>query len=269
MIDRVDDLSRTLRLERAARRIVCLVPSITETLFSLGAGDRIVGVTDYCIHPAEGVQKKEKVGGTKNFFVQKVLALRPDLVIANAEENRKHQVEKLEEAGLKVFVTFPKSVDGCVKMIADLAALTDSGAAGESLQAAIGAARAGALAAAPDPQPGVFCPIWRDPYLTINRDTYIDNVIRSSGGRNIFADRPDRYPEITLAEVAALQPDVILLPTEPYHFTEDDVSALVEIGDRVPAVRNRRIHIVEGELLSWYGPRLARALVDISSLLRA
>jgi ABC-type Fe3+-hydroxamate transport system substrate-binding protein len=204
MIERIDDLSRTVRIERVARRIVCLVPSITETLFRLGAGESLVGITDYCIHPADGVRAKAKVGGTKNFLVPKVLELQPDLVIANAEENRKHQVEKLEEAGLTVFVTFPKSVDGCVKMIADLAALTGTEAASKPLLAAIEKARAEALAGAPDPPPRVLCPIWKDPYLTINQDTFLDSVIQNSGGRNIFADHPDRYPKFTIEEAAKM-----------------------------------------------------------------
>jgi ABC-type Fe3+-hydroxamate transport system substrate-binding protein len=102
--------------------------------------------------------------------------------------------------------------------------------------------------------------------MTINGDTYIDSVIRSCGGRNIFEDRSDRYPEFTLAEAARLQPDIVLLPTEPYHFAEADIAEFNSMGAEVPAVRSRRMHIVEGELLSWYGPRLSRALGEISAL---
>jgi len=103
--------------------------------------------------------------------------------------------------------------------------------------------------------------------MTINGDTFVDNVIRSCGGRNIFADSPERYPKFSLAEAACGQPDIVLLPTEPYHFTEVDIPGIEEMGDAVPACRNHRIYIVEGELLSWYGPRLARALSEISILI--
>jgi len=266
MIERIDDLSRPIRLETPAQRIVCLVPSITETLFALGADDRIAGITDYCIHPESKVRSKTKVGGTKNFFTRKILALEPDLVVANAEENRKHQIEKLEQAGLKVFVTFPRTVDGCLKMISDMAALTGTEPVAQPMLAAIEQARTKALAAAADPPPRVLCAIWKNPCMTINRDTFVDSVIQCCGGRNIFQDSAERYPQFTLAEAARRQPDVVLLPTEPYHFTEADIPGFYEMGKEVPAIRNRRIHIVEGELLSWYGPRLSRALAEISAL---
>ncbi len=267
MIELLDDLGRTIGFEVPARRIVCLVPSITETIFALGAGDSIVGVTDYCIHPEAKVRAKPKIGGTKNFFVDRILGLNPDLIIANAEENRKHQVEKLEQAGLRVFVTFPKTVDGCLKMISDMAVLTGSEKAAQPLLAAIGAARDNARSRASGPPTSVLCPIWKNPYITINRDTFVDGVIRECGGRNIFEDEADRYPQFTLEEAGCRGPEVVILPTEPYRFTENDMADFAAMGSTVPAIRNRRIHIVEGELLSWYGPRLARALNEIQTLL--
>jgi len=266
MLSVVDDLGRTLRLKSAARRIVCLVPSITETLFALGAADQIVGVTDYCIHPRDGVRSKEKVGGTKNILVEEVLSLRPDLVIANAEENRKHQVERLEEAGIAVFVTFPKTVDGCLKMIRDVATLAGTEIAAAPHLEAIAAARAEVAKRASGRPPRVLCVIWKDPYMTISHDTYIDAVITEAHGVNIFADHPDRYPKFSIDEAACRQPDVILLPTEPYHFLDTEKAEFEAMGNQIPAVQNGRIHIVEGELLSWYGPRLSRALRELSAL---
>ncbi len=269
MIEVLDDFARMIRLESAARRIVCLVPSITETIFALGAGSQLAGITDYCIHPKAEVEAKSKVGGTKNFDVDKVIALEPDLVVANAEENRKHQIEKLEQAGLRVFITFPKTVDGCMKMIADMAALTDKGPAGRRILESIEQVRSKTLMSAPVPPPRVLCPIWKNPYMTINRDTFVDSVIRSCGGQNIFEDSPERYPQFVLEEAAHRRPEVVLLPTEPYHFTEADIPEFENMGSDTPAVRERRIHIVEGELLSWYGPRVARALSVISELFKS
>jgi len=267
MIELCDDLSRTIRLEAPARRIVSLVPSITETLFALGAGERIAGITDYCIHPEDQVRAKPKMGGTKSFSVRRILDLEPDLILANAEENRKHQVDALEQAGLKVFVTFPKTIDGCLKMIADAAALTDTSEAAQAILASIKRSRSDARKRTSDPPARVLCPIWKDPYMTINRDTFVDDVIRSCGGRNIFEDSPERYPKFSLAEAARRQPEIVILPTEPYHFTEVDIPGIEEMGDAVPACRSHRIYVVEGELLSWYGPRLARALSEISILI--
>jgi ABC-type Fe3+-hydroxamate transport system substrate-binding protein len=267
MTRRLDDLGRMVELPVRAERIVCLVPSITETLFALGAGAQVVGVTDYCIHPADGVRSKGKVGGTKNVDVEKVLALRPDLVIANAEENRKHIVERLESAGARVFVTFPRSVDGCVKMISDMAALTYREDQGRELIQSIENARSEALAHRKGSGARVLCPIWKDPYMTVNRDTFVDSVILESGGENVFASHAERYPVFTLAEAAERRPEVIILPTEPYHFAESDKEAFRALGAGTPAVRDGRIHVVEGELLSWYGPRLPRALLTLSRLL--
>jgi ABC-type Fe3+-hydroxamate transport system substrate-binding protein len=268
MIQRVDDLFRSIELDKPGERIVCLVPSITETLSALGAGERVVGVTEFCVHPREQVHGKAKVGGTKNVSVEKILSLNPDLVIANVEENRKHHIDKLEKAGLRVFVTYPRTVDGCLKMIADVAALAGAQEAGAALCRSIESARAEVQASMRDSRPRVLCPIWKNPYMTINRDTFVDSVIRTSGGENIFEDKPQRYPGFTLQEVLEKKPEVILLPTEPYSFTEADKADYLSLGTGVPAVRDGRIHIVEGELLSWYGPRLPRALRELSALLR-
>jgi ABC-type Fe3+-hydroxamate transport system substrate-binding protein len=262
----MDDLGREVVLPGPARRIICLVPSITETLFAFGAGDRVAGVTDYCIHPAAGVAGKPRLGGTKNADLDKILGLRPDLVIANVEENRRHQIQKLENAGITVFVTFPKTVDGAVKMMRDMAALTDAFEAAEPVLRDIEEAQAVLQSRAPTVRPRVLCLIWKNPYMSINRDTFVDSIMRECGGRNVFEDRVERYPVIDISDAAAQSPEVILLPTEPYHFVESDKPEFDALGD-VPAVRNGRVHIVEGELLSWYGPRIPRALREVSALI--
>ncbi len=264
-----DDLGRTIELDGPAQRIVSLVPSITETLFALGTGDRLVGVTKYCIHPADGVRDKVKVGGTKTLHIEMIISLKPDLVIANAEENRKHQVKKIEEAGLAVFVNFTKTVQGCLKLIRDLGILTGSertaGAIILSIQEAVKEAEARHL----QPAPRVLCPIWKNPYMSINKDTFVDSVLSAAGGRNVFADHPERYPKFVLEGLLRKQPEIIILPTEPYHFVQADKTDFEALGLEVPAVRNKQIYIVEGELLSWYGPRVARALKELSSLLHS
>ncbi len=268
MFERVDDLGNHVRMEKVAQRIVCLVPSITETLFAIGAGPRVVGITDFCIHPEKEVQAKTRVGGTKNIVVERVLALEPDLVIANAEENRKHQIEELRAAGVKVFVTFPKTIDQSLRMMEDVAALTDAGAGLAPIVQDIRQARQEVRSSLPPSLPSIFCPVWKDPYMSINGDTFVDSIIREAGGRNIFEDCPDRYPRVTLREVARKKPDIVILPTEPYHFAEDDKADFRPRGENLPAVCEDRIHIVEGELLSWYGPRISRALRVLSAFFR-
>ncbi|PYV06189.1 MAG: ABC transporter substrate-binding protein [Acidobacteria bacterium] len=266
MLRVTDDLGRIIALAGPAQRIVSLVPSITETLCALGAGNRVSGVTDYCIHPAEEVRGKTKVGGTKTLRIETILSLHPDLVIANAEENRKHQVAKLEEAGLNVFVNFTRTVEGCLKMISDIASLTETEDAARGITASIRASLDKAKARAPAPPPRVLCPIWKNPYMSINRDTFVHSILRAAGGQNVFEEHPDRYPKFTLDEVVLKRPEVIILPTEPYRFTEADKTDFETLGEKVSAVSH--IHIVEGELLSWYGPRVARALRELSALFR-
>ncbi len=253
---------------RGPARIVSLVPSLTEALFALGLGDRLVGVTDWCVHPASGVAKLPKLGGTKHPDLERIRALRPDLVIANREENRRKDVERLEAAGIPVWVTYPRSVREGARLLRELAAL---GAGPEALAGVVepveravddAEARAGA------PRARVFCAIWRDPWMAVGGDTYADDLLRLCGGENVFAGREERrYPRVTLAEVEAAQPEVILLPDEPYAFGPADVAELLRLDVR--AAREGRIHLVDGTLVSWYGPRIARAIATLSAWLRA
>jgi ABC-type Fe3+-hydroxamate transport system substrate-binding protein len=261
----VDSIGRELELARTPQRIVSLVPSITETLFELGLADAVVGVTDYCVHPADGVRSKPKLGGTKNPGLAALRALQPELVIANREENRRRDVERLEASGLPVFVTDARDVEGAIAEIEAFGTL-----AGRELQAGALAGRLrGALESArstrPEPRPRVVTLIWKGPYMAVGSGTYADSLVRECGGRNPFAAAARRYPRIDEAELVAAAPDVILLPTEPYAFGEADRQEL--LGLDCPAAASGRVHVVEGELLTWYGPRTERALHTLSRLL--
>lgn len=265
------------------QRIVSLVPSWTEALFAFGAGDRVVGVTDYCIHPADGVAAKTKIGGTKNPRIEQILTLAPDLVIANIEENRKIDVDALQARGVPVFTTFARTVHAVIDELRAIAGL-----AGARNADAIIAPIVRALANAPRPaqRPRVFVAIWRDPWMTANVDTYIGNLIETCGGENIFRERKrryplisdlgsapaqelgsrdTRYPRVTLDEIGICKPDVILLPDEPYRFTVRDADDLRAL----PALRNVRIHLIDGTLVSWYGVRTGSAIESISKLLES
>ena len=241
-------------------RIVSLIPSITEILFAIGAGDRVVGCTIYCTQPPEGVATKVRVGGEKNPNLELIRDLGADLVIANVEENVREHVETLRAWGIPVHVTYPRTVAGGIRLVGELGELLDAGPRARELEAELRASYDLVRAAVAGRRPRrVFCPIWRKPYMTINRDTYIHDMLAVAGGENVFADRAKRYPEITLDEVAASGAEVILLPDEPYRFRHVHQADFEPYAD-LPAVRDGRIHLVDGKLLSWYGPRIAEAL---------
>jgi len=249
-------------------RVISLVPSITESLFDLGVGEHLAGATDYCIRPAGPLAAVPRVGGPKNPEVEQIIALQPDLVIANQEENRKVDVEALQAAGLPVWVTFPRTVAQTLEMLWDIVHLfgiADRAAGLVTIERAYDWAKRAAESAEPV---RVFCPIWREPWMTISADTYTHDLLRVCGGRNIFADWGEaRYPTITLYDVAALTPDVILLPNEPFSFDEQHIADF-DAYPQIPAVRDGRVLLVDGALLTWYGTRLGRALQQIPAWLQ-
>jgi len=281
-------------------RIVSLVPSLSEALVALGLGDRVVGVTRYCVEPPGAFAGVARIGGTKDADVDGILALRPDLVIANQEENTARVVDRLADRGVAVWVTYPRSVRAGAELLREVAELGASSERRRQIVAPVfaaleraEAARAAARSAGQRPT-RVFCAIWRDPWMTVGGDTYIHDLIALCGGQNVFAkdfDRrsvctdqasrqaPDdpgrsggeagggdpgrgagerRYPIVGLAQIERAVPDVILLPSEPYAFGEADRAELRRLD--CPAAAQDRIHLIDGTLVSWYGPRIAEAI---------
>ncbi len=265
----VDASGVTLDVARPPKRIVSLIPSTTEMLCHLGLADAIVGVTAYCIEPREVVRGKRKIGGEKNPDLEAIRALAPDLVIANLEENVRADVETLRAWGVAVWVTYPRTVDDTIRLIRQMGAVTRTEERASTLADEIEAllARVRAETARRSPVP-VFYPIWREPYMTINRDTYIHDVLRTVGAANVFGDRPERYPTIALAEMALHRPEVIILPDEPFRFRRVHVKDFEEYGE-VPAVRDGRIYLMDGKIFCWHGPRLAEALRTLPGLFSA
>lgn len=262
----------------------------------MGLGARLVGRTDYCVYPAAGVAALPSIGGTKNPSVAAVLALQPDLVIANWEENRRAEVEALQAAGVPVWVTFPSTARAALNLLWALVRLCDAPHAGHTLAALERSYEIASQAADDAPRVRVFCPIWREPasdpvawWMTGNHATYLHDLLHICGGANVFADRPrryplaadldpalpaepphperdTRYPRVTPAEVAALAPEVILLPSEPYPFTEADRAAF-DAWPELPAVQAGRVYLVDGAMLTWPGTHLARALAELPAVL--
>jgi ABC-type Fe3+-hydroxamate transport system substrate-binding protein len=281
-----------LGLNSIPQCVVSLVPSVTESLFDLGCGDRVRGVTDYCVFPADKVRDLPKVGGTKSPDLGRIKALLPDLVIASREETGRDSVEALQAEGFKVWVTFPKTVAGTFELLWAIVRLFDVPHMGRVIDTLERVYEYAALAAENMPQPKVFVPIWREPkapekprwWMTANRETYTHDLLRVCGGANVFADRErryplaadlgeapaeplnaerdTRYPRVTPAEVAERAPDVILLPSEPYAFGKADLAAIAD-SPVMPAVQNGRIHLVDGTLLTWPGTRVGKALGEI------
>jgi ABC-type Fe3+-hydroxamate transport system substrate-binding protein len=246
--------------------MVSLVPSLTEALFALGLGARLVAVTDWCVHPAEGVAALPKVGGTKDPDLARIVTLEPDLVIANHEENTRRCVERLRQAGLRVWVTYPRTVQEGAALLRELAGLGASREAVEAVVEPVERAIEEAEQARPAVAVPTFCPVWRDPWMSVGPDTYAHSLLELCGAANVFANRPGRrYPIVMLAEIEAAAPDVILLPDEPYAFGARDVEELRRLD--VPAAREGRIHCVDGTWVSWYGPRIRPALAGLRRLL--
>lgn len=242
------------------RRIVSLIPSTTELLCDLGLADALVGVTVYCREPAGVVLTKTRIGGEKDPDLDKIRALAPDLVIANVEENVREHIDTLRGWGIAVHVTYPRTAVGAIAMIRELGQVTGAEARATALADELEALLASTRAAtAAWPPARVFYAIWREPYMTIGADTYIHDVLAACGAANVFAGAAGRYPAVTLDEVAARRPEVILLPDEPFRFRRVHLADFAPYAD-VPAVRDGRIHLVDGKPFSWHGARLGEAL---------
>lgn len=262
----VDGLGRPLRLAAPLRSIVSLVPSLTEALFAIGLSEQVTGRTAYCVEPAGRVERVPALGGTKNPDLDRIMAIRPDLVIASAEENVREHVETLIDTGLPVYVSLCATVRRAIEEIEDLARLTGRPDAAASW---IADARAAVddveQRAARRPPTRYFCPIWRRPYMVAGPQTYMSDLLRLCGGESIFGPGPARYYPVDLADVAARSPDLILLPSEPYPFAEKHRAEILALPG-VPAVEHRRVHLINGQLITWYGPRIAASVRSVAAL---
>jgi ABC-type Fe3+-hydroxamate transport system substrate-binding protein len=262
-----DDLGFKVEIARQPERIVSLVPSWTETLFALGLGREIVGVTRFCVEPASAVASVTKVGGTKNPDVKKIVELQPDLVIANAEENRREDIEQLRTAGVAVFTTYPRKISAAVESLLKLgtvvARAAEAGAMVREIVRAISEIET-SVGVWSKLRFRVFCPIWKNPWMSFNADTYAHDVLRMLGYSNVFANAGERYPRTTLAEAVELRPDFVLLPDEPYEFSARDIE---ELKPQLPAALSRRMVLINGRDLHWYGAHMVTGLKSLSALL--
>lgn len=274
-----DDLGRTLVFGHAPRRIVSLVPSDTYNVIALGAADRLVGRTQYCTSPEAA--HVSVVGGTKDVDVEAVVALSPQLVIANQEENTRPALEALAARGVPVLVSLPRRVSDGIGHLARLARLLG---VGETEPARSLIRRGYQLGADATPaSTTAFIPIWMDPLMTMNADTYGSDVLARVGIANVFGDRlrlyplaadlgksaPQdaggrdvRYPRITLQEVATRRPALVILPDEPHAFSADDEAQFRQALPEAKIVR------VDGKDLFWYGAWTIDAIERLAATVR-
>lgn len=244
-----DQMGHQVTLPALPQRIVSLVPSQTELLFYLGLADRVVGLTKFCIHPQPLVKQKTVIGGTKNFRLEEIDALRPDLIIGNKEENYKEGIEALQQK-YPVWMSDIYTLEDALQMMQQVGQLTGTEAKATDLVQQIST---GFWSLQPvQPPIGTVYFIWRKPYMAVGSYNIIDHILQRCGFRNVFSDLA-RYPEVTPEQLQEATPQLILLSSEPYPFREKHVAEFQALCPQA------LVKVVDGEMFSWYGSRLLYA----------
>jgi len=245
-------------------RIVSLCPSLTELAFDLGRGDELVGITDYCVHPANRVVGLEKVGGTKTPDVARIVALRPDIVLMNEEENRVEDADELHEAGVACHTSMPRDTTETAAMVRSIGLVLAAEQAAERIAADI-EQRAERVRHEAEGRPVVPFAylIWREPWMTVNGTTFAHALLTQAGGLNVFSDLAERYPEIEPADLAERTPALVLLSTEPFAFEARHAEEL----SRATQLPRDAFEIADGEYLSWHGSRTPDGIDYAASLI--
>lgn len=239
------------------KRIISLVPSQTELLYSLGLDAETIGITKFCIHPQTWFKAKARVGGTKTVNIEKIRQQKPDLIIANKEENVKEQVEELAKE-FPVWVTDVNNLTDALQMIADIGKITGKSEAANDLTERTGKAF-GQLQKMEKPVKTAYL-IWRNPYMAVGGDTFIHDMLQQCGFENIFLNKT-RYPEINIAELQAAGCKLLLLSSEPYPFKQKHID---ELSSQLPETK---IMLVDGEMFSWYGSRMLQSATYFKRLI--
>lgn len=248
-----DQMNRRLELERSPGRIVSLVPSQTELLVDLGLQDRLLGVTKFCVHPENLRKEKEVVGGTKQVHPEKIAALKPDIILCNKEENTPEIVEELQKIA-PVHVSDVKNIDDSLELIREYGIIFETKQKASEIVGKILDQKRDFqefIDGRPTKRAAYF--IWKNPWMVVGKDTFIDHLLEFNNFSNVFSDKKSRYPEIKLKELEKLDLELLLLSTEPFPFKEEDKEELSKI------LKKSRVQIVDGEYFSWYGSRLVEA----------
>lgn len=245
----------------SAQKIVSLVPSLTETLFDLGAGERVIAVTDYCTSPPEAAGRM-RIGGPRNPDLARILALSPDLIIAGAEECRREDLALLGRSS-PVHIVDCHDLEQARAALREIATLIGDLHAADRFVSELDRVQQ-RIAAEQGERRRVFYPVWMDPWITVGRDSFAAAMLAEAGGVNIFADRDERYPAVGLDEAREREPDVVLLPDEPFPFAESHRQLFA--GTRAAATG--RVRCVPGRWAAWYGTRMASGLAGLHRAIR-
>jgi ABC-type Fe3+-hydroxamate transport system substrate-binding protein len=251
-----DQLGNMIVLEHVPQRIISLVPSQTELLYDLGLDAEVIGITKFCVHPRQWFNTKARVGGTKTVNIEKVKALKPDLIIANKEENVAEQVAELS-AIAPVWTSDISNLEQATGMINSIGEMLGRSAEAEQINSDI---RSGFQQLTIIDQRNTAYLVWKDPYMTVGGDTFINDMMRRCGMLNAFALR-DRYPEVGIHELIGAGCRLVILSSEPYPFKQQHVA---EIQALMPGVK---VIPADGEMFSWYGSRLRNAPGYLNRLL--
>lgn len=244
----LDQLNREVNIPQIPQRIISLVPSQTELLHDLGLEDSVVGITKFCIHPREWFKVKPRIGGTKDFKADIIKSLNPDLIIANKEENTKEGLEKLEDI-CPIWVSDVKNVDEALGMIRGIGLVLDKIDEAEEMVSQIQAKKE---KESPVQTLKKCCYlIWKNPYMTVGGDTFINNLLPYAGFENVYRDLK-RYPSISSDDLLKNDAKYILLSSEPYPFKEKHRIELEK-------TTGKKVILVDGEMFSWYGSRLLKS----------
>jgi ABC-type Fe3+-hydroxamate transport system substrate-binding protein len=245
-----DQIGREIKINQIPKRIVSLVPSQSELLFDLEVGERVVGITKFCIHPKEWQNTKTIVGGTKNVNIEKIISLKPDLIIANKEENTKEEIESLSNVfpvWVSNILNFTDSLEMILEIGKFVGKIDESQIIVQKIKSSFSSLKPLKL------KKKVLYLIWRKPWMSINSDTFIHDMLFKCGFENIVQDKSSRYPELTQNEIVHLNPEVVFLSSEPFPFKEKHI---IELKSYLP---NAKVLLVDGEAFSWYGSHLLKS----------
>lgn len=241
----IDQMGRTVVVPDFPQRIISLVPSQTELLFDLGLGDRVVGITKFCIHPAIWRKQKAIVGGTKQYKFDAIAVLKPDLIIGNKEENEKDGIDRLTSE-FPVWMSDIANLGDALSMIKSIGGLVGKDKGADEMVMEI--SKSFSSLSVPSSVKKSLYLIWKRPYMAAGKDTFIHEMMNVAGFENVLTE--GRYPELNIDQVKALNPEVVLLSSEPYPFKEKDIQEIQEV---LPLAE---VKLVDGEMFSWYGSRL-------------
>ncbi len=248
-----DQLNRKVSFNYPPLKIISLVPSQTELIHYLGLENELAGITKFCVHPKDQFHQKTKIGGTKNLNFKKIAELQPDLIIGNKEENEKAQIEKLAQE-FPVWMSDINNLDDAFKMILQIGNLTDRKKKATELIKNLQSSFSELAESMEDiPARSTVYLIWRKPYMAAAKNTFINEMLKIAGFKNAFSHL-ERYPPITLDEIAKAKPEIILLSSEPYPFKQKHITELQQVCPEAV------IKLVDGEMFSWYGNRLMHAV---------